>query len=270
MDGQAAPGMKVKRRYLYLEFGNSARHQNELQYSLMTLLKHHDLAHDEVIVYTETPERYQGMPVVTESISDRFPTFSTSKDYWFRLKPCVVLHALQKHRCTVLFLDTDTIVNQNLDSLVESISPGHALLNRFECRNPYPDLDFELQGASFAYTYSREHSVMYNSGVIGLREDHIELLTQAIALIDAMSQAKVHYHTIEQTAISEMLRLHNVRITEVSREVTHYVRTADKNYMAYHIAMLFERATPKGSLKLAEPIKLSWLRSRLFKWFSIA
>jgi hypothetical protein len=80
-----------------------------------------------------------------------------------------------------------------------------------------------------------------------------------------MSKAKVRYHTIEQTAISEMLRIYNVRITEVFREVTHYVRGADKRYMEAHIAALFERSIPRGSLKLAEPIKLSWLRSRIFK-----
>ncbi len=263
--------MTKNAKFIYIEYGGIKRYKLELLYSVATLLKHNKLEKSDVIIYTETPSFFKSLDVTIISIKDRVPTYSNNWSYTFRVKPCVILDALKEFQCPILFLDTDTIVNTNLSKLIGKISANNVLLNRLEKINPYPSItNFSTDIPNLGkYLYSHTESVMYNSGIIGVCKDHISILEKSIFLLDAMRSAGVNAHTVEQTSLSEVLRISGINISEVLTEITHYCRGAEKEYMAYKLFKRLGDWDNSALPSLDHPIKLSYFRARLFKRLGI-
>ena len=255
-------------KFLYIEYGNKKTYKEELTYSLATLLDHHSLVKSEVLVYTENPEFYAHLPVTAVSIAQDIPAYSLNGAYHFRVKPCVIKRALQEHGqdANIVFLDTDTYFKNNINHHLAKINSQHVLMNKFEKRNPYPGevLRSVQLPSGKTYSYDEQHTIMYNSGLVGLHVSHMACLDDAIAIIDAMVNASFKAHTIEQCAVAEAFRMHQVQISEVYREVEHYWPNTDKKYMHRQLQQLHHSGAQSNGLPLGR-IKHSWLRARLHK-----
>ncbi|HSH98059.1 MAG: hypothetical protein ACAH07_01940 [Methylophilaceae bacterium] len=259
--------MPINAKIIYIEFGDNKRYKLELLYSLATLLKHNALEKSDVIIYTETPDFFKSVDVTVVSIKDRVISYSKNWSYTFRVKPCVILDVLNEFSCPILFLDTDTIIHQNLTPLINSISRNQVFLNRLEKINPYPSIqDFSVDlPHSGKYEYNPLVSWMYNSGIIGVSNEHIPVFEDSIYLLDSMRSAGINEHTIEQTALSEILRINKINIGEVLSEISHYCRGAEKEFMAHQLYKKLADWDDSGLPNIDKPIKLSYLRARLFK-----
>ena len=257
----------MRKRIVFIEYGLQERFLNQVKYSVMTLQAFNVLKKSEIIVYTEQPEKYKKMAVSTRSIKNKVFNYSLNGKYHFRIKPCVLLDALEEHQCPILFLDTDTFCKANLNQKIASISPSNVLMNAFESTNPYPQ--FYMKGIKLpsgkVYSYDPQNTKMFNSGIIGIDKGHKLVLEDAIALIDAMQKNGLQRHTAEQTAISEAFRIHNITISELCKEVMHYTRGTGKDYMDDMIKKEMLSLEIDSPFPQNHFIKFNWLRPRLHK-----
>lgn len=257
----------MKKRIIFIEYGASQRYSNQVKYSVMTLQAHNQLDSSEIVIYTETPERYSNLAVSTRSIKEKVFEYSLGGKYHFRIKPRVLLDAIEEHQCKVLFLDTDTFCNASLMERINSIDEKNILMNVFEKANPYPD--FILKNiplpSGLIYSYNEKKSKMYNSGVIGIDPSHQKAIKDAIALIDVMQAQGLKYHTAEQTALSESFRIHNIHIHEVNKEITHYTRGTGKDFMDNEIQKELANLPTDSPYPANKFIALGWFKPRLHK-----
>jgi hypothetical protein len=72
---------------------------------------------------------------------------------------------------------------------------------------------------------------MYNSGVIGVRTEHVSIIADSIAIIDAVRPLTKRTHDQEQFAINEAFRLHGVNISVIGGVLKHYCAKSQKHYM---------------------------------------
>lgn len=258
----------MKTKFLYIEYGRQKTYVDELTYSLATLLDHHSLVKSDVLVYTENTETYAQLPVTAVSIAQDITAYSLHGAYHFRVKPCVIKRALEEHGqdANIVFLDTDTYFKKNTDQYLAQINPKHVLMNKFEKHNPYPGevLSPVQLPSGKIYAYDEQHSIMYNSGLVGLHAAHTACLADAIAIIDAMVKASFKAHTIEQCAVSEAFRIHQIQMVQLYKEVEHYWPSTDKKYMRRQLAGLAASGVQPNGLPVGR-IKHSWLRARLHK-----
>ena len=252
---------------LFIEYGQGDRHFNQIKYCLMTLLYFNNFNKSEIFVYTEDPDKYSSLPVTAISIKDKIYKYSLSGTYHFRIKPCVIRDALMNLKCPILFLDTDTFINKNLSEIISGISTQSIFMNQFEKADPFPELkieELELPSGKI-YSYSKK-SLMFNSGVLALNYDHLQIINDAIFLIDAIKKTGIKFHTIEQFAITEVFRLNNINIRSVISEVTHYTRGTGKDYMDDMIRKRIANISYLAPYPTRKFIKFNWFIPRLYKF----
>lgn len=257
----------MKKRIIFIEYGAQVRFLNQTKYSVMTLQSFNNLSKSDIIIYTEQPEKYEQMAVTTRSIVDKVFDYSLGGKYHFRIKPCVLLDALREHECPILFLDTDTFCNADLTKKIASINTDNVLMNIFETINPYPEFtmgSFELP-SGIIYSHDPKKTKMFNSGVIGVDKGHELALKDAIFIIDKMQHNGIKRHTAEQTAISEAFRIHNIQISELHKEITHYTRGTGKDYMDDMIKKELSSLEINSPYPKNKFIKFNWFIPRLHK-----
>ena len=216
--------------YIYLLFGSKDIFYVEAAYSIGTLLRRIDRRSSRIIVFTDQPERIKTWPVICEPIADDLEAMQSPTRYIHRPKMCVILRCLERYSGNVVYFDSDTFVSGNLEALSQKLDRGTAIMNLFEGKNPVPELagfHTTLSGNQ-DYSYSRD-SVMYNSGVVGLHQDHRQLVAHALELCDALQAVVPHVRTVEQFAISEMLRLADARVLSSRGVAVHYIKA--KHYV---------------------------------------
>ena len=224
--------------YLYLDYGGQAKYRAELKYSLISLRAELDPARARILVATDAPEVYRAWPVRVMDIAGRIPAWSGRGLYYHRIKPALVRAALEELGEPVLFLDSDSIVRPGFHAEVEAKMADAVVMNRFEKNNPLPPLKgFRTQLPHLgAYRYDVAHSWMYNSGLIGMTPKHLPLLEDTLAMIDALIGRAKKFPTIEQFALSEVLRSSQTPIAEIHDSFLHYWQGRRRVYMANQIA----------------------------------
>ena len=91
--------------YLYLDYGGLPQYRRELKYSLISLRQ--ELSGTEpdacIAVYTDAPAVYANWPVEVVDIAARTQAWSGQGTYHHRIKPAVVLDALNRFNAPGLF-----------------------------------------------------------------------------------------------------------------------------------------------------------------------
>ena len=227
--------------FIYVDYGytNLDRLDMELRYSLATLLHWKCQAPVDVVVYTDKPGRYRDLPVRIVDISSKTKEFSLEGRYHHRIKPCVLLEEMKNNSNFCIMTDTDTFFqNGFFEKLWSTITAGSVAMDLFHGGNTFP----EITGFSAVlpniglYRYDPEKSVEYNSGLIALDPaKHVPVVEDTIALIDAVLAQNKMLMTLEQVALSECLRVHNIQVTFMRPLFQHYYPKAHKRYMHWHI-----------------------------------
>ncbi len=223
--------------YLYLDYGGKSQYRAELKYSLISLKAELDPGRARIVVASDTPEAYRAWPVTVMDIAPRVREWSGSGLYYHRIKPALVREALERFAEPALFLDSDSIVRPGFHAEVEGKMAGSVVMNRFEKNNPFPPLKgFRTRLPHLgAYRYDVAHSWMFNSGLIGMTPDHLPLLDDTLALIDALIGRAKKFPAIEQFALSDVLRLSQTPIAEIHDSFLHYWQGRRRIYMANQI-----------------------------------
>jgi hypothetical protein len=233
--------------YLYLDYGGLPKYRRELKYSLISLRQALGPAPDaRIAVYTDAPRLYANWPVEVVDIGSRVREWSGGGIYPHRIKPAVVLDALTRFAAPVCFIDSDSIVRPGFHAEVAaklapqeiwSVTKSAVVMNRFELMNPFPPLKgfrttLPHRGS---YRYDTANSWMFNSGLIGVSPVHVPLLEDTLTLIDALIGRARKFPTLEQFALSEVVRLNLVPVAEVRDTFTHYWQGRRRIYMGHRI-----------------------------------
>jgi hypothetical protein len=228
--------------FVYLHYGPSENLRRELKYSFLTLRRFLDPAQHRVAIYTDAPDLFAAWPVAVLSIADKVDEYSAAGRYNHRIKLAVLSDALGRFGDAVL-LDSDSIVLAGFPASVAGKLRHGAVMNRFEVRNPAPELaGFETSlPQAGRYRYDPERSVMFNSGIIGATAAHVPVVEDALALVDAFLARPTAPETArrgEQIAMSEAFRVHGVAIAEIYDTFLHYWKRSWKRYADYRLATL--------------------------------
>ncbi|MFO1247201.1 MAG: hypothetical protein U1E93_03045 [Alphaproteobacteria bacterium] len=232
--------------YLYLDYGGLPKYRRELKYSLISLAQELGERDARIAVYTDAPRLYEKWPVEVVDITDRIWPWSGQGFYHHRIKPAVVLDALGRFAGPVCFIDSDSIIQPGFHAEVSaklapvenwSVTKTAVVMNRFELRNPFPALKgFRTRLPHLgSYRYDIENSWMFNSGLIGVTPAHVPILEDTLAFIDALIGRARKFPTLEQFALSEVVRLNQVPIAEVRDSFLHYWQGRRRIYMANQI-----------------------------------
>jgi hypothetical protein len=237
--------------YLYLDYGGLARYRRELKYSLISLRQ--ELGQElgaapdaKITVYTDAPSVYDRWPVEVVDIAGQVQAWSGGGLYHHRIKPAVVLDALNRFAAPVCFVDSDSIIKPGFHAEVTekmapqevwSVTKTAVVMNQFELRNPFPPLKgFRTRLPHLgSYRYDIANSWMFNSGLIGVSPVHVPVMEDTLALIDALIGRARKFPTIEQLALSEVARLNQIPIAAVADTFLHYWQGRRRIYMANQI-----------------------------------
>ncbi len=223
--------------YLYLDYGGKPKYRAELKYSLISLRAELDPARARIVVASDASEIYRNWPVTVMDIAPRIRDWSGRGLYYHRIKPALMCAALERFAEPVLLLDSDSIVRPGFHAEVAEKMGTAVVMNRFEKRNPIPPIrGFRTRLPHLGeYRYDVAHSWMYNSGLIGMTPRHLPLLDDTLAMIDALIGRAKKFPTIEQFALSEVLRLTQTPIAEIPDSFLHYWQGRRRIYMANQI-----------------------------------
>jgi hypothetical protein len=230
--------------YLYLDYGGHAKYRRELKYSLISLQAElAGAAEAQIAVYSDVPPVYRHWPVTAVGIADRIKPWSGGGLYHHRIKPEVVRDALSRFAGPVCLLDSDSIIRPGFHAEVTAkLAPtsngsSGVVMNVLERQNPFPPLSgFRCRLPHLGdYRYDASTSVMYNSGLIGMRPQQAPVLDDALAMIDALIGRAKKFPTIEQFALSEVLRLNGIAVGEVNQTFLHYWQGRRRIYMQAQI-----------------------------------
>jgi hypothetical protein len=234
--------------YLYLDYGGLPQYRRELRYSLISLRSALGLnpADARIVVYTDAPTVYARWPVEVVDIGGQVDAWSRGGLYHHRIKPAVVLDALTRFAAPVCFVDSDSIVRPGFHAEVSakmapaetfSIVKSAVVMNGFELMNPFPPLKgFRTTLPHLGrYHYDVAQSWMFNSGLIGVSPVHVPVLEDTLAFIDALIGRAHKFPTVEQFALSEVLRLSQTPVAEVKDTFLHYWQGRRRIYMANQI-----------------------------------
>jgi hypothetical protein len=239
--------------YTYLLYGLQDEYYLEAAYSIGTLLRRIDARSARVIVFTDQPEKIKAWPVVCESISGQLAEMQGKTRFIHRAKLCVILRCLELYPGNVVYLDSDTFVRGDIQSLADKLAPRRvAIMDAFEAKNPIAELaGFQAKlSDQTAYGYTKD-SWMLNSGVIGIHRQDAVLIRRALELCDLLLAAGMHRHTMEQFSLSEVFRLAPVKVLFSRGTIVHYVKA--KYYMRQKISEVM-RARKKQPWEFERPI----------------
>ncbi|MEY4707026.1 MAG: hypothetical protein RJB58_749 [Pseudomonadota bacterium] len=229
--------------YLYLDYGGLAKYRRELRYSLISLKAELGEAEDaRIVIYTDAPTVYARWPVEVVDISAHIQAWSGDGLYHHRIKPAVVLDALKRFDAPVCFVDSDSIIRPGFHAEVSakmapqdvwSVTKCAVVMNSFELMNPFPPLKgFRTTLPHLGrYHYDVTQSWMFNSGLIGVSPVHIPIMEDTLAYIDALIGRAKKFPTLEQLALSEVLRLSQTAVAEVKDTFLHYWQGRRRIYM---------------------------------------
>ncbi len=224
--------------YLYLDYGGHAKYRRELKYSLISLrMELGDRADAQIAVYSDAPLVYRRWPVTAVGIAAQIAPWSGGGLYPHRIKPEVVRDSLSRFAGPVCFLDSDSIVRPGFHAEVTQKMEAAVVMNAFERKNPFPPLSgFRCRLPHLGnYRYDVASSVMYNSGLIGMRPELAPLLDDALAMIDALIGRAKKFPEIEQFALSEVLRLSGIDVAQCNQSFLHYWQGRRRIYMSGQI-----------------------------------
>lgn len=233
--------------YLYLDYGGQPKYRRELRYSLISLRAElGETAAARLVIYTDAPTVYARWPVEVVDISGQIPGWSGEGLYHHRIKPAVVLDALTRFAGPVCFVDSDSIIRPGFHAEVTqkmapqenwSVTKAAVVMNGFELIDPFPPLKgFRTRLPHLGrYHYDVAQSWMFNSGLIGVSPVHVPVMEDTLAFIDAMIGRAKKFPTLEQFALSEVLRLSQIPVAEVKDTFLHYWQGRRRIYMANEI-----------------------------------
>jgi hypothetical protein len=196
-----------------------------------------------VVVYTDKPDFYQGLPLDIIDISNFIDEWTLGGKYHFRIKNLVLQKAIEQYQGSIIHLDSDILVEKDLNLFFNLINDKSALLylnegSVLKKKNPYVGL-IRRESNDFLRYYADFNKInMYGSAVIGISSSMLRAIKQADEFIRNWLD-QVDAHTVEQFALSEALIRNGINITPVVSMTTSYSTSGSKAYARKRIEEFF-------------------------------
>jgi len=219
-------------RFVYLEYGSQSSILSELHYSLATL-QAEGIEGKNISIATDMPERYLATPYDIIDISKRISTYRGKINYSHRIKPSLILDILKSYQTNLVLLDTDTYFRSGFLMEIKNAMADGVGMNFFIRRDPYRGFGpFTTKLPSgITYTYDPQWSLMYNSGVVAVKPEHISIIEDSITLIDQLWAAGLQALDVDQFAATETFRIHGQKINPVFKNIHHYHSRWTRRYI---------------------------------------
>lgn len=224
----------MKDQLVYLCYG-SGPIVAETEFSIVSAFRLEPAPAHEVVVYTDSPQRFAHLPVRTVELDgELLSRWSGPDGYAHRRKLEAVAAALRSTSGRVVFVDGDTWFRRPAGELFDRVDARRALMHVAENHLVSSGLDYNreladhLRAGRFTdragtpYDFSAD-PVSWNSGVIGLTGDHVELVAEALHLLDQLQPAGLRVHTLEQFVLGAVLE-RSLEVGEALDVVYHYWR----------------------------------------------
>lgn len=207
-------------------YGNNPRYRAELFGSVLSILKMRESATTRIVVYTD--RALDDFPLaVTERIisADEWREWTRNSDLTHLVKLQLLWRTLEESGHPVIYFDTDTLFMVSPEQLAARLSPGTALMHA----NEGPISKHKIWSRIVAWLGSgREvegvklspHSIMHNSGIVGVVPEHMTALKKSARIADAL-QAIDPLFSLDQFATGNALG-QQARILSCEKEVLHY------------------------------------------------
>jgi len=228
--------------HILIAYGHQLGYYNGAKYQILkNWAKYYSAPDSGICVVTDTPKLFDGYPVrVLQLTDDQVKHWSLDGRAHFGIKlKSLEWAAITSKANKIILLDTDMCWIHNPRRCVKLINEKTFVLYRNEGHvigSPNRSTQrFEegLMNKTFlfdetCYKLSRD-SQMFGSAIIGFAAQNHRFLNNAFELFKVLTP-EVKAHTVEQFALSEILRLNNLKVYAARRFVTSWSSIGRKNY----------------------------------------
>lgn len=217
LDSAQAPKC-VPRTILYVAWGEFYVKQAIVSLASIFLIYHKRKPSFRIVVLTDIPCSFDWLlpylPLEIRLLSPNdVKTMSGSINFILRVKIAAMQIIEEQTRGHVLFIDTDTIIRQNLEKIFRGMECGTCYLHKREWplrvgRKLHPELcpqDIEFGLSSATQVEITGETIMWNSGVVGIPHGNKQLLADALELCDKYYRILPGWH-VEQFSLSILLQ----------------------------------------------------------------
>lgn len=215
---------------MYLTFGNQIEYHIQAYFSMLSFRKKLS-KDDKIVMMTTCPNYYRKASEWIETITldnQQVNEWKGKHQYIFRIKTMAIKQYIEKHQQDhLLFVDTDTFLYGNLNSIRTILDQGKALMYKNEghpsqMKGPSLRMWKTLKGKKYAgITISNSHN-MWNSGIIGIPGQKAQtIINHTIRLLDEILENGIISFNIEQYVMS-IAMIEHAEIEEATSFVGHY------------------------------------------------
>ncbi len=203
---------------VYLVFGNNMNNYQQVYFSMYTALARKKIE-DRIIVIAEDASMFnsfgdniEAIPINREIIKE----WEGKHQFFWRVKIKALQLVAQKYPSdSILYLDGDTFFYQQIDILRSGLQNGQNYMHLEEGKLSTLSSKTEklmwkqMKGKAYHNIKIDENSSMWNAGLIGISNKHLNCLQHTLELNDAMCADGVTRRLIEQFAFSIGLNMYS-------------------------------------------------------------
>lgn len=196
---------------VYLVFGNNMDAYQQVYFSIYSALAYKNIE-DRIIVVAEDPSLFNSFKENIEIIPinrDIIKEWEGKYQFFWRVKIKALQLVAQKYPSdSILYVDGDTFFYQNTDALRNGLKNGQNYMHIEEGRLSVLSSKTEklmwkqMKNKTYHNTKIDENSAMWNAGLIGISNKHLDCLALTLEINDAMCADDITRRLIEQFAFS--------------------------------------------------------------------
>lgn len=264
-------------------YGDARRYRVELFGSILSALKLRTDPDTRVVVYTDRTLGDFPLPVTERIISQRdWEDWTRGSGVTHLVKLHLIRQTLEEGHGPVLYFDTDTLFLVPPEHLAARLSPETALMHANEGpisdHGIWSDIAAWLgEGRKICGRMLSRHSVMYNSGIVGVVETHHDSLCRSVDIANVLYDVDPVF-SLDQFSTGVALS-GQAKIETCTQEVLHYwgwhrsfIRDAiDRFWQAHRHADIKELCADFAPSTYARPPQIRWqdklyARCMGFRW----
>ena len=277
--------MKYSRQHVLICYGNKLGYYHGAKYQI--LRGYHWLKNYDIRVVTDRPDLFYGYPINLLRLDERqIHEWSLEGRNHFGIKLRGLHWAIESapaHIQKSVLLDTDMYWTKDPEKVQKLIGPHSSVL--YQDEGPiFGSKDASIRRYSEGLSTQRiandacqyelsALSRMWRSSIIGVDHSNGSVLTEAFELFRLLSP-HVKAHTVEQFALGETLRNHQINLIEAKHLVGDWSSIGKKNYATPILAEFFKKFGELDfnthldnvhKIKIKRPISV-FLKQKVDRW----
>jgi hypothetical protein len=196
---------------VYLVFGNNRDHYRQAYFSICTALAWKN-DHDKIIILTEDPSLFNFFGNIAEIIpidKNIIKEWEGKYQFFWRVKIKALQHIAEKYPLdSILYLDGDTFFYKDMQPIRDGLQNGQNYMHIEEGKLAELSSKTEklmwkqMQGKTYGNIEIDKKVAMWNAGLVGVSNKHLDCLQTTLEINDAMCGGGVTRRLIEQFAFS--------------------------------------------------------------------